>query len=123
MKPVYWLKNHIAIVLVGIFIFPVVFQPVHVIWHQSPGSCIEHQCCKVEATESTSLPGMKFESQDDEHCPICEYQFPVKDLPEAFLFRPFTPLIHCSLEALVIDLAFPQPKSTKTPRAPPAFIS
>ena len=123
MKPVHRLKDYIAIILIGIFIFPIAFQPVHVVLHQSPGSGCENQCCHIEATVSNGQAEMSIETPDDGHCPICEYQFAVKDLPEDFLLRTFTPVMQCSLEELVRDLTHPQPKSIKTPRAPPACIS
>jgi hypothetical protein len=117
------LKSHIALLLLGIFTFPIVFQPFHLLQHQSTGACFEHLCCQTEAAVKVTLPGIHFESQDKEECPVCEYDFAVKDLPGSSLFRTFTPVTHRSLKKPVNDLAFPQVYSTKTPRAPPLFAS
>jgi hypothetical protein len=40
------LNKNIAIILLWVFIFPVIFQPFHIIWHHSHGYMCEYGHCQ-----------------------------------------------------------------------------
>nr|WP_319512471.1 hypothetical protein [uncultured Draconibacterium sp.] len=56
-----------------------------------------------------------------ESCPICDYHFPVNELPRLLFFKPGTQIVQHSLPETKIKQACKQVVSTKTPRAPPAI--
>lgn len=76
------LKIHLALLLLGVFLYPEGFRYVHVMQHHTVDAC-GHGCVHHDAmprpdpgTQSASL----FESPD--HCAIIEYTFPPNRLPE-----------------------------------------
>jgi hypothetical protein len=112
------IKKHITLALLGIFVFPIVFQPFHIIWHHAEDSHCHHECCPSEEKKPVGLIFDVF-SANNEYCPICEYHFPVNDLPENFFFASATKTVTSSVYELKIKPAYQQITSTKTPRAPP----
>ena len=117
------LNKNIAILLLGIFIFPITFQSFHIVWHHSHGYQDNHKLYHVEVTEKPSQADIRTASQKDKHCPICEYKFLINDLPKVPIFRSITPVIECSLNELEIQLPFQQLFLIKAPRSPPILFS
>jgi hypothetical protein len=117
------LHKNIAVLLLGIFIFPITFQSFHIVWHQSHGYRSNLKWYHAEITKRPSQTDLKTAQQKDQPCSICEYQFSINDLPELTIFRSITPVIESSLNELEIQLPFQQTFSIKSPRAPPAIYS
>ncbi len=76
------LKIHLALLLLGVFLYPEGFRYVHVMQHHTVDAC-GHGCVHRETlplpdprTQAASL----FESPH--HCAIIEYTFPPNQLPE-----------------------------------------
>jgi hypothetical protein len=117
------LRKHIAFILFGIFFFPILFQSIHIVWHHSNSfKCNHHQCyCEIivkPVTRNTSNI-----SKEEDHCPICEYEFSLNEIPQIFKFRSFIPILTFVYNEIAVHQKFQQVFSIKTPRAPPVLIS
>jgi hypothetical protein len=112
-------KKHIAIVLFAIFIVPIAFQPLHMVWHHSNDSHCHHTCCHSEATENSIKPTLNPESKKENHCPVCEFHFAIIEIPNNTVFKPVKQAFECSVTGLETRLSFSQIISVKSPRAPP----
>ena len=119
-------KRHIVILLVGIFIFPLAYQPWHVVWHHSQELCSQHGCCQLNAEHSAKEavgcdgPVLNPTPEKEEPCPICDYHFPVNILPKFFYYPTNNLVAESAVTDLKIRLPFQQVTSVKSPRAPPA---
>ena len=113
------LNKNIAIFLLGIFIFPITFQAFHIIWHHSHDYHGHHKLYQVEVTKKPFQTDIRAASQKKKHCPICNYEFSINDLPKVFIFRSINLVIESSLNKLELQLPFQQAISIKVPRAPP----
>lgn len=114
-------RRHIALVLLGVFIFPIAYQPYHTVRHHSKDLHCHHNCSHAKQEKPAGLHLDVF-SAKKEHCSICEYHFPVNDLPKLFFFTSATSILKSSNYELKIKRAYQQVVSTKTPRAPPLCI-
>ena len=116
-----WYK-HIAVFAIVFFLFPIVYQPIHQVHHygqdQIEPGCEHHHDHQLhhdhdQAAESAHL------YHSPEHCPICEYEFVIQDLP-------------CSAELVLATMQYCEQKtiflrgevyksaySPQSPRAPP----
>jgi hypothetical protein len=126
-------RLYTALYLLGIFAFPIIIQPWHIIQHHGHDyecsvfikeidKSYEHahhhesDCC-----HASELPLVSIKKHDHSHdpCYICDYKFPVKDVPVSwepgFTIYHFTELQ--SVDIVISDL---QPfYSLTNPRAPP----
>jgi hypothetical protein len=122
-----------ALYLLGIFVFPLIFQPWHIIQHhgddyecsvhihkidQSYGHAHHHDSgCSHEKM----LPLISLQNPDHSHdpCYICDYKFPIKDLPApfqpGFIVLKFQGLHSVNLVISDLQRAY----SLINPRAPP----
>lgn len=106
--------------LLGIFVFPIAYQPYHTVRHHSEKADCHHECYQLtyEKTEGLVIDA---NTDGDEPCPICDYHFPVNDLPKPLFYIPATPVVQGAVAEKDIKPAFKQVISIKTPRAPPVF--
>lgn len=115
--------KHIAILLFGIFISPIIFQPVHILWHHSHSF---NECNHVCTTKSDSH-GLDNESKNGikkyEHCPICEYKFSINNLPIVSVFETIVPKIDANFDETEIAQLYLHSFSVKSPRAPPFSVA
>lgn len=118
------LKKHIAILLLGIFFFPLAYQPYHVLKHHSLKALCNQACCHSHTENKDCNNNVQFNSasKGPEHCPICEYHFPINVIPKLNLFKPKNSFRKYNLFGLEERLAFQQTSSKKSPRAPPFLI-
>ncbi|WP_073003283.1 hypothetical protein [Mariniphaga anaerophila] len=113
------IKKHIARFLFGIFIFPLTFQSVHIVWHHS--SC-HHGACHAQVADDHFTDDIVKIVQDEEHCPICEYQFAVNSIPSAPAFQSNKPTTTDKYFAPYAKQPHKKIPTTKSPRAPPHLI-
>lgn len=108
-----------AIILIGIFLFPVVFQSFHIVQHQSH----EHEYCSAQhhIADYKITKGLFFKqlSEKEEHCIVCEYQFSLHDFPAVAVYRTATLLTESILIQLFENLPATKAFSQAEPRAPP----
>lgn len=116
------LRKHIALWLVGIFSFPIFFQPVHPVSHHLHGYTHAAHHCSLCTPERPTPVSCAFDEEDADGegaCPICEYQFSINELPKAAAFSPVVPEIPCCRNMAATSQYFRQERTTKIPRAPP----
>ena len=111
-------KQHIALVLLVIFTFPIAYQPYHMVMHHSADTECHHHCCHAEPARTSGILLEPY-SAEDENCPICDYHFPVNDLPKLSLFSTVERLLLTSISDSEIEQIRQQIISTKSPRGPP----
>ncbi len=114
-------KKHIVVFLLGIFVFPIIFQSIHIVWHHTHAvlhnenvSIIEN--CNIHNNEIVLI------SDNIEHCAICEYEFSVNNVPNGFYFDTVLLFIKDLVNQNIVNKALQQIFSFKTPRAPPSSI-
>jgi len=117
------LRKHIALLLLGIFFFPILFQSVHIFWHHSHGYKCEHFFYHKKTSDNDSLTKHVNTSEEEETCLICEYKFPINDSPKVFFFSTTIPTFVCVINEIDKQLPYKPVFSDKTPRAPPVLIS
>lgn len=112
------IKKHIAFILLGIFVFPIFYQPYHIVLHHSEELHCHHDCCSSKIEKSTDLI-VDIYTEKEEPCPICNYHFPVNDIPGISFFATSLIALKGQIYDLDIKRASQQVVSIKTPRAPP----
>lgn len=115
-------KQHIAAVLVGLLVFPIIFQSVHIVWHHS----YDHSeigglsCCTGNGPDSCEdVSGI---SKNAGHCPICEFQFTVNILPDFSIQMAIIPIVTGTCHDIAPLKPHLQIVALKLPRAPPFLV-
>lgn len=112
------LKRHIAILLLGVLLFPIVYQSAHTISHHFHE--ISHSCELPHTNKK--IAGHVFVNSEEDTCPIIEYKIIVNQMP-----------VHiqtCDRHQFYIEINFNwqyNAKQTligykKSPRAPPYLL-
>lgn len=116
-------RKHIALLLFVVFLFPIVFQPVHIVWHHAHG----YQCGHHHLHENVSGKDLQAHAEnvtEKEHvCAICEFHFAINDLPGHSFVCSVMPAKSRIFNVLVTQHLYRQFFSFKSPRAPPALIA
>ncbi len=75
-------KNHISVILACLFLYPVIFQSIHIFEHkQEQGMCCDH--CTTHSQEYTHMKKPLDEFPEDSHsfseksdaCPVCDFHY------------------------------------------------
>ncbi|OQA46951.1 MAG: hypothetical protein BWY47_01510 [Bacteroidetes bacterium ADurb.Bin302] len=112
------LKKHIAFFLLGIFIFSITFQSIHIVWHHS--HCISHNATCHNTVDCTNYTGTAFfYSNSTNHCPICEFQFSINTLPYILFFEAVIPTICRIFKVLYVTEPHQEVFALYSPRSPP----
>lgn len=116
------LNKHIAIVLLGIFIFPIFFQSIHIAYHNSHrygnSSGEEGHFDHFESIKNIKVPLL----DSEEKCLICEYNFSINNIPEICFFEIHILKADMDYMDAVIHQFKPRILSKKSLRAPPSFL-
>jgi hypothetical protein len=116
------IKRHIAFVLTGFLIFPIIFQSIPVVWHHS----YDHSEIAIHSSCSNNDPGSCKDvsgiSTSSGHCPICEYQFTVNILPDCSIQVATVPVITATCHDIATGNPHLQIVALKSPRAPPFLM-
>ena len=112
------LKKHIALLMLGVFCFPLLLQPIHVLRHHTQTShCTaadhEHSCTK-KLEKNT---GAAF--HQNSHCAICEYEFYIYDIAQTSFVAPALPFINYIYDEYAVAQHYPNQCSQTPSRAPP----
>lgn len=102
-----------------IFVYPIFTQSIHLIWHQAyhhGHHCTE--CKHSEHTESVRFLA-SLVSKSEKHCVICEYEFPINDLPGNKLIESNLCILNYCLKEIAVNQFTPYILSKKYLRAPP----
>lgn len=116
-------NQHIAIILFGIFFFPIVFQSIHIVKHHSNVSNFEQHFCGHIEIEDLYTASHEFYSFEDRSCLICDYQFSINDLPKVLYFGKEIPALKYTYIEIAVLKPFNQFSYDKTPRGPPILNS
>lgn len=116
-------RKHIAVLLFGTFFFPIVFQPVHIVWHHSNGHEHEYRKSHNESSKNEIVTFKYSINQEVNSCPICEYQFYSNDRPEECILRTYISELNSVFRTKVAQAYQKQDLSEKSERAPPTSIS
>jgi len=110
--------RHIAYTLLVVFIFPITYQPLHIIWHFSHGKpdvCCHNSICNIEnSDQSKATIGEK-----DDHCPICDFEFSVNSISVHSVAENYVPVAKILRSETITEKYIPCIVLIKTPRAPP----
>ena len=111
--------RYIALYLLVIFIYPLVFQPIHVVYHHKDDcshGCYADKTSGICETHQHDTPVF---TEKDEKCPICTYEFSINTIPEHSVFKSYVPLNWNRLEQGQVVQVKQSLLNKKTPRAPP----
>lgn len=68
--------------LLVIFLFPIIFQPVHMLWHRTHGA---DSVCQVDghchSCADAHSHGVRL-TPEKHHCLICSFEFSINEMPE-----------------------------------------
>ncbi len=117
------IRENIAVFLCWIFIFPIVFQSLHIVVHHFNLDFHNSETCNHDASQQAFLHQYTIKTQRDKLCAICNYQFSVNDLPNILFFRSAVPRIKNIFNVIEVRLPFQILFSQKSPRAPPVIFS
>jgi hypothetical protein len=120
-------SKHIALLLLGILFFPILFQPLHVLWHHAVDEAHAHHhdggaCCSLLVFDKHAQDKCEVLTEKESVCPICSYHFSMNELP--------VPVFYLSVVWFAIDAfnetlvrCFPQQViAQNSPRAPPVLL-
>ena len=112
------INKHIASILLGLFIFPIFFQSVHIAWHQSQS--IEHKSHLSIAIGNHDIQNKPLIiSHEDSFCPVCEYEFSIHHLPAVFVFEAQLPMLKGIQNETIQSHPQLEAYRTKSSRGPP----
>jgi len=113
------IKSHIAFILAGIFLFPILVQSTHFLAHTEHHHCSGIECVNI-VVNTEALAFEPFQNIDSEgNCLICDYKISLKDIPQAF-DTSFGIDVHFLFRQILVEA--PQigfESHPGTPRAPP----
>lgn len=112
-------NKHTATLLLGLFLFPIIFQSIHIAWHHSQSVADNHHIKNSTNSQGSQSNAISVLTENDQ-CPICEYEFSIHNLPAIFVFETILPM----LKGIENETAEPQLHlevySTKSSRGPPS---
>lgn len=112
-------KKYIVLFLLGIFLFPILFQSIHIVYHHKHEHGFENQTINKSFSENDVCLTTTDALLHQNECIICDYQFSINDLPDTAVFRTISSKIISLLDEKIINPYYHQNFSKKTPRAPP----
>lgn len=112
-------KKNIALFLLGIFIFPFIFQPIHIIGHHNIINQEEQGFDNVQKSEHITDNSNLITLINDNSCPILKYQFSVNELSKISVIRFTLPEIEKPLCIIEEQQIKQQVIAFSSPRAPP----
>lgn len=118
-------KSYIAPLLLCLFVFPILFQSLHVLLHHSGDKNVHHHCCSHETCQvlikHKQNDGISLTKGEDK-CAICDYHFVTKNLVDITVVVGAIPLIKCNYETITKQQKYHSALSNKSSRAPPVHI-
>ena len=116
------LKRHIAAILAGIFLFPIFFQPMHVVWHHShEHAFVGYIVFHTKTVDYQASGSDRQVAKKETICPVCTFQFAINDLPLTEIYHALVPFSLAVLKKLVFKVYLQQLISYNSSRAPPVF--
>lgn len=110
------IKKHIALALLGIFFFPIIFQSAHIVWHHSY-SFQDDNFFRLSSGKTKEV--VMIVGSTVNHCPICDYKFAINKIPEFLIFAVLIVLINRIFNLATIAQPHKQAVTLDLSRAPP----
>jgi len=118
------IKVHITFFILGVFIFPFIFQSIHIIRHHYQDDSENIYFLKVKSNNHNFQKNISINLLSrDNHCLICEYQFAINSLPEIQYFVINISISNSNFKEETIAEPHKQIINTKSSRAPPLLNS
>jgi hypothetical protein len=108
--------RNIAFALLVTFVFPVTFQPAHILWHYAQSV---RQGYQFDASLYSGISRICI-NQQRHSCPICDYVLIINSLPEHTAFNNHIPKIKIELNESVRKIFIWHLPRINHSRAPPA---
>lgn len=112
-------KKHRLWILLGIFVFPILFQSLHVLEHHLDDLNECHHDCSTQISHNNNQQHKAKITQDETVCPILSYELSVNDLHQLFIFQTNIPAFAFPFKQMVVNQHSKSVFSVKSPRAPP----
>ena len=117
------IKQYITLFLLEIYLFPLLFQPIHTALHGLQKHHAIHQLCNL----NTSIVFLETQdesiSNQEDICPICNYQFVIVDITKISTFESVMRSFFCRFEIGKAKNPKKLVFETNSPRAPPLSIA
>jgi len=117
------IRTHISFFLFWIFFTPILFQSIHIVWHHSDAHQCEHHLCISEASDQMLKADDTQLSEKEEKCPICEYEFPINNIPKVSSYDASLPIFSSLYTKTLTQKQFIKVISKRNPRAPPVYCT
>ncbi len=114
-------KKYIAILLLGVFVLPVIYLPWHILCHHRHDENTEENISFHSDKSDFTLHNHK-KWDKVTHCSICEYQIPVFNFFQIFVYKSFTSVNNGVLVENIIKPHIKYVCLIRIPRAPPVFL-
>lgn len=114
-------RIHIANFLFWIFLFPIIFQSIHIVWHHNHALQCEFHVPHQLSDKGLHENHQAF-SEKESTCAICEYQLAINGLPKSTIYSIFIPTLTIKSKVIAPKLPHKIRFSNKSPRAPPAQL-
>ncbi|MCB0806664.1 MAG: hypothetical protein KDC05_12765 [Bacteroidales bacterium] len=113
------LKNYIAYLLLWIFSFPLVYQSSHIAWHHGEESIsCQTGCSSLCGIQDTDTGDHVF-SVNTDPCPVCHYEFSVRDIQDAKIYEAKIPEVATWFDHSLVTSLQKQIHIIDAPRGPP----
>lgn len=111
------LRIYSIYLLLGVFLFPLVFQSAHVVHHHAQE--LRAACCHVHETAADPVKQDGVSQAGEAPCAICNYTFSLNVLPGLNPIKTCLPYVSGALPLPSYQRTFAAVYTVKTPRAPP----
>jgi hypothetical protein len=116
-------RKHIIIVLLGIFIFPLLVQPVHMAWHSLLAHADrKHECILHDLLGNFPIETTTF-SEVTHFCLICDFHLCIVDEPTTEYINTIIPVSGFSFNETATQYLLTRLIYFSSPRDPPVIIS
>lgn len=116
-------KTHIVIILIGLIIFPIFFQSIHIVCHHNHipiySFCVHDDKEHCKSDDNNNF--IKLISKNN--CQICDYKFSFNNLPKSIYFKFDDFKIYNVFIVNYLNHVYSYFYLIKIPRAPPYFLN
>jgi len=113
-------KKNITYLLFGIFLFPIVYQSIHLTRHASHTTKLELHACPASSLANPVPQNAEQLSSHQPACIICDYHFCVNAIPGLSILRTTVPALLTRLMPFVARQYIIESFLIASPRAPPS---
>lgn len=117
------LKKYGILFLIGFFLFPIIYQSVHIVLHHAHSNQQEHHDCHKINSTNFHISEIHKTHETDDSCPVCKYEFSFNELNYIPVFENKTPEQLTRYNELTVLHHYKGIFSNKSPRAPPLSLA